>query len=101
MNKGPGPRVEKWKASLVEQCLAAVILDIAQTVDADERSRKQQAFESSTVICLLEPANDLYTRLVDSGDGWEWASFMLRTMDHSRWRTMTMWWLGLLIDRAV
>ncbi len=92
--------MEKWKASLVKRCLAAVVLDIAQTVDPDERSRKQQAFESSPAINQLEPANDLYTRLVDNGDGWEWASFMLRTMNHSRWRTMTMWWLGLLIERS-
>lgn len=90
MNKGPPPRVEKWQASLVEQCLAAVILHIAQTVDPDERSRKLQAFESSPAISQLEPANDLYTRLVDNGDGWEWAAFMLRTMDHSHWRTMTV-----------
>ncbi len=47
----------------------AVILDIAHTVDADERSRKQQAFESSPTISQIEPSNDLYTRLVDNGDG--------------------------------
>jgi hypothetical protein len=47
----------------VKQCLAAVIPDIAQTVDLDERSLKQQAFESSLAINRLEPANDLYTRL--------------------------------------
>ncbi len=57
MNKGTGPRVEKWKASLVEQCLAAVILDIAETVDPDERWGKQRAFESSPAITQLEPAN--------------------------------------------
>jgi hypothetical protein len=84
----------------VEQSLAAGLLDVAHTVDPDERSRKLQAFGSSPTNSQLEPANDLYTRLVDNGDGWEWASFMLRTMNHSRWRTMTMWWLGLLIERS-
>ena len=35
--------------------------------------------DTSPAMCLLEPVNDLYTRLIDNGDGWEWASFMLRT----------------------
>ena len=100
MNKGPGPSVEQSKASLVERSLASVLIDIAYAINPAERSRKQQALDTCPAICLLEPVNDLYTRLIDNGDGWEWASFMLRTMDHSRWRTMTVWWLGLLIERS-
>jgi hypothetical protein len=92
--------VEKSKASLVEKCLVAVILDIAQTVNPDKRSRKQEAFESSLAICQLKPVNNLYTRLVNNANGWEWACFMLRTMNHSVWRANDHVWLGLLIEQS-
>ncbi len=51
MNKGPVPRVEKSKASLVELCLASVLIDIAHTTNPDECSRKQRAVDTSPGAC--------------------------------------------------
>jgi hypothetical protein len=69
-------------------------------INPNERSHKQQAVDTSLAICLLEPVNNLYTRLINNSDGWEWACFMLHTMNHAHWRTMTTRWLGLLIERS-
>jgi hypothetical protein len=63
MNKGPVPRVEKSKASLVELCLASVLIDIAHTTNPDECSRKQRAVDTCLAICILEPVNEIYNDL--------------------------------------